>query len=87
MTIKIKVQTPQELLDALPMSGIFDMFDCRVEINCPGLADEADVKKMISIIRSAINVTDVHVEYLVDLDFFFIQIDEVPLQVAEGRIL
>lgn len=86
-TVKIKIQTPQELLHALPQSGIFEMFDCRVEINCPGLADEADVNKMVSMIKSAINVTDMHIEYLVDLDFFFIQIDEVPLQVAEGRIL
>lgn len=87
MTVKIKVNTPQELLDALPQSGIFEMFDCRVELNCPGMADEEDVNKMVAIIKSAINVTTVHIEYLVDIDFFFIQIDEVPVQVAEGRIL
>ena len=71
----------------LPISGVFDMNDCTVLIDCPidGTADE--VQRMTTVLESIIHVVDFKVtgsaageslEYLVN-------ITEVPLEVAEGK--
>jgi hypothetical protein len=86
LSIRINVNNPDELREELPSSGIFELFDCRVHIDAPGLANEEDVAKMISIIKSVINVTEFTVTYIIDMTEFCVKIEDVPLQVAEGRI-
>lgn len=86
MSVKIQVSSPDELRDALPQSGVFELTDCKVQIDAPGDADDEDVQKMITIINSTINVIGVSVTYVIDNMFFYVKIDDVPLQVAEGRL-
>lgn len=86
MSIRLHIATPDELRDALPQSGIFEMYDCQLAIEAPGMAMEEDIEKMIAIVKSTINVTSAHVSYVVDNEDFGVTISEVPLQVAEGRI-
>ena len=86
MLIKINVSDADQLREELPTSGVFDMVDCRVHIDAPGLADIAVVEKMISIITSTINVTEVSTTWAIDRTEFCVKIEDVPLQVAEGRI-
>lgn len=86
MTIKMRITNPDELRDALPHSGIFEMFDCQVAIDAPGNAHEEDIERMLAIVTSVINVTASKVTYVIDKTDFSVIINEVPLQVAEGRI-
>lgn len=57
----IITHSADELRDTLPYSGVFDMNDCQVEINCPLGAQTEEIAKMVRIIESMINVTDVRV--------------------------
>jgi hypothetical protein len=86
MSVKLQVSSPDELRDALPQSGVFEMTDCKVQIDAPGDADEADIEKMITMINSIINVTNITVTFIIDISFFHVKIEDVPLQVAEGRV-
>ena len=87
MTIKLKVASADELRDVLPISGVFDMNDCTVVIDCPLDGTAEEVRKMATVLESIIHVVDLKVtgsaagenlEYLVD-------ITEVPIDVAEGK--
>jgi hypothetical protein len=77
-----------ELRDALPSSGVFDMLDCEVELLCPPTAPTSEIEKMVKIIESMINVTDVRVTgapRFEDEQSYKVTIYNVPLEVAKGR--
>lgn len=57
----LKVQGYEELRDTLASSGIFDMMDCSLEINCPELAQTAEIERMTKLVESMVNVVDVRV--------------------------
>jgi hypothetical protein len=84
----LTVSSSDELRDALPESGIFDMLDCQVELLCPPTAATSEIEKMVTIIESMINVTDVRVTGVPrfeDEQTYKITIQDVPLEVARGR--
>jgi hypothetical protein len=84
----LTVTSSDELRDALPESGIFDMLDCEVELLCPPTAPTSEIEKMVTIIESMINVTDVRVTGVPrfeDEQTYKITIQDVPLEVARGR--
>ena len=60
-TKTLQVNNYDELRDALPSSGVFDMLDCAVEIWCPELAEAREVERMTNLIESMVNVVDVRV--------------------------
>lgn len=87
MSIKILVETADDLRDALPTSGLFEMTDCTALIDCPLDSSASEVRKMVAILEGAIHLTDVVVvgnvahsgpEYLIELT-------EVSVDAAEGR--
>lgn len=57
----LKVENYDAFRDIIPTSGIFDMLDCSVEIWCPEHGDTSEVQRMVSLIESMINVTDVRI--------------------------
>lgn len=57
----LKVQGYEDLRDNLATSGIFDMMDCTLEINCPELAETSEIEKMTRLVESMVNVVDVRV--------------------------
>lgn len=81
------VASADELRDSLSTSGVFDMTDCKVYIDCPldGTAD--DVQKMIAILEATINVVDVKVAGVAANDGleYVIEITEVPIETIEGK--
>lgn len=87
MTVKIRVETADELRDSLSTSGVFDMTDCTVVIDCPLDAETEEVRKMVNILESAIHVNDVKVVGLVETDGFeyVISITEVPADFIAKR--
>jgi hypothetical protein len=84
----LTVDNSDELRDVLPLSGIFDMLDCEVELLCPPTAPTSEIEKMVKIIESMINVTDVRVTGVPrseeDLSFT-VTISNVPIEVAKRK--
>jgi hypothetical protein len=84
----IVVGDSDELRDALPLSGVFDMLDCEVELLCPPTAATSEIEKMVKIIESMINVTDIRVTGIPrseDERNYMITISNVPIEVAKGK--
>jgi hypothetical protein len=82
------VEGSDELRDILPESGIFDMLDCEVELLCPPTAPTSEIEKMVTIIESMINVTDVRVTGIPrseDERNYMVTISNVPIEVVKGK--
>lgn len=78
---QIQVNDYNELRDVLPTSGIFDMMDCAIEIQCPELAETSEIERMTRLIESMVNVTDIKVsstpEDMANI-FYTVTVTEVP---------
>lgn len=85
--VQLQVTSADELRDALPISGVFDMNDCIVSIDCPLDSSATEVAKMVTILESVINVVDVDVmgHVLNTADDYTVLVTEVPIERAEGR--
>lgn len=66
--INLKVDTYDELRDALPKSGLFDIFDCDVLLKCSPDTPDDEIDKMFGLIKSTINVVKTRVVSQSDLD-------------------
>jgi hypothetical protein len=92
-TINLKVDSYEELRDALPTSGLFEIFDCNVELQCSPTAPSSEIDKMFGIIRSTINIVKTRVTEIYDedeekLEEYFLynfKISEVPYRNNQGR--
>jgi len=85
----ITVMDADELRDALPASGLFDMLDCEVELLCPPAAQTSEIEKMVKVIESMINVTDIRVSGVPRSEeerSYKIKISDVPMEVAKTRL-
>jgi hypothetical protein len=60
-TAKIISRDADDFRDQIAHSGVFDMYDCEVEIYCPELAMADEVQRMVNTIESMINVVDVRI--------------------------
>lgn len=87
MSIQLLVETADDLRDALPTSGLFDMTDCTALIDCPLDSSAEEVRKMVAVLEGAIHVVDVVVVGNVKHDGpeYLIEIAEVSIATAEGR--
>jgi recombinational DNA repair protein RecR len=85
MTVKLLVSNADELRDALPTSGLFEMADCVVLIDCPIASNVQEVKQMVSVVESVINVVDVEISSYTDGEYYIVEMIEVPIDLAEGR--
>ena len=65
-SIRLRVDSADELRDVLYQSGLFNMSDCSVEISCSMENPEDEVNKMFDIIKYAIHV--VATSYVPDED-------------------
>jgi hypothetical protein len=85
----LTVMDADELRDILPESGLFDMLDCEVELICPPNARTSEIEKMVNIIESMINVTDIRVSGVPRSESelsYNIKISNVPMDVARTRL-
>lgn len=85
----LTVSGSNELRDILPESGVFDMLDCEVELLCPPTAATSEIEKMVAVIESMINVTDVRVTGTPrseDEQSYIVKISNVPIEVAKGKL-
>lgn len=86
MSIRLLVGSADDLRDSLPTSGVFDMTDCIVTIDCPLECDVEEVRKMVTILESAIHVFDIDiVSYVAPRNEYEVLITEVPLDTIEQK--
>jgi hypothetical protein len=85
--VRLQVTTADDLRDALPISGVFDMNDCIVTIDCPLYSQATEVARMVTILESVIHVVDFDIMGHADnaSEDYMILITEVPIERAEGR--
>tara|TARA_B110000503_G_scaffold96494_1_gene145085 strand:+ start:550 stop:825 length:276 start_codon:yes stop_codon:yes gene_type:complete len=57
----LTVHNYDDLREALPTSGIFEMDDISVEILCPEISEIEEVQRMVALIESMVHVTDVRI--------------------------
>jgi hypothetical protein len=84
----LTVHDPEEFRDALPTSGVFDIFDCSMLLEFSPHAVVQDLEKYVNILESCIHIVDMDVQPNYELDDdgqIRITISEVPLHVAENR--
>ena len=62
--ISLIVHNAEEFQSALPRTGLFEMFDCAIEIEAPQNYPVSEVEQMVKILHYSINVTDVKVSVL-----------------------
>lgn len=84
----LEVHTADDFRDVLPTSGVFDMLDCEVELVCPPAAQTSEIEKMVAVIESMINVTDVRVVGVPRSESdetYLITIKNVPFKMTKER--
>lgn len=83
--ITLRAETASELVDALPLSGLYDLYDCTLELFCYADASVEDVDFIRRSIEAAINVADVVITSTPDTYGYKAVISEISLARAEGR--
>jgi hypothetical protein len=79
MAISLIVSNADEFQSALPQTGLFDMFDCSIEISASDDFPYREVERIVKILQYSINVTDVRVSVSSeDLGGAHILITETP---------
>lgn len=51
----------EDFRDRIATSGVFEMMDCTVQVWCPEESDVDQVGRMIRLVESMVNVTDVQI--------------------------
>jgi len=84
--IRLLVENAEEYRSALPETGIFEKFDCNLDIICPEDTLISEIDSISFFTRACINVVDITVRNA-DTKYNMIQVDitEVPVHVAEKR--
>jgi hypothetical protein len=82
--VTIRVESFDELRDSLHQTGLFDMADCIVEISCGMESSVNEVQKMLSFIRTTINVVDTTVITDNELEDYKVQLREVDPPFMRG---
>jgi hypothetical protein len=82
--VTIRVDSFDELRDSLHQTGLFDMADCIVEISCGMESSVNEVQKMLSFIRTTINVVDTTVITDNELEDYKVQLREVDPPYMRG---
>jgi hypothetical protein len=84
--VSLKVTSYAQLRDTIHHSGLFDMTDCDIKLTCPEASPVEEIERMVNVLESVINVVKVDIvidrfafEYLVD-------IHEVPVDNARGKL-
>ncbi len=88
LTTTLTVHDPEDFREALPSSGVFDIFDCRMLLEFSPHSVIQDLEKYVMILESCINIVDMDVQPDFSLgieDGIKITITEVPLHIAENR--
>jgi hypothetical protein len=78
-SINLIVHSAEEFRAALPESGLFDMYDCAMQMEVPTDAPVQEIEEMTKTLQSFIHVTDVEVIPVPDsLGQYYISIVETP---------
>lgn len=81
-TIKLTVDSAEQFRDELPTSGLFDLTDCKVQINAAWDSPIADLTLITTLLEGAINVVNLEVNLLARPDIEVLIIS-VPVKYVE----
>jgi hypothetical protein len=84
--LRLLVENAEEYKSALPETGIFEKFDCNLDIICPEDTPLKEIDEISFFTRACINVVDITVKNA-ETKYNMIQVDltEVPVHIAERR--
>lgn len=51
----------EDFRDRIANSGVFEMMDCTVQVWCPEDSDVEQINRMVRLVESMVNVTDVQI--------------------------
>lgn len=90
MSKTIRANDPQHFRELVPISGIFEMTDCEVEVYYPERATAQDLEYITKVLESMIHVTDIRTVQnpeleLNDKDKFRVEIHEVKPDAPKYR--
>jgi hypothetical protein len=85
-SVTLRVESFDELRDSLHQTGLFDMADCIVELSCGMESSVHEVERMLSFIKTTINVVDTVVLPDADIDDYQIQLREVEPPFMRGPV-
>ena len=85
-SVTLRVESFDELRDSLHQTGLFDMADCIVELSCGMASSVHEVERMLSFIKTTINVVDTVVLPDADIDDYQIQLREVEPPFMRGPV-
>jgi hypothetical protein len=82
MSKTIRAKSVEQFRELVPISGIFEMTDCEVEIYYPSFATAQDLEFITKVLESMIHVTDIRTVQnpeldLNDKDKFRVEVHEV----------
>ena len=83
-TISMTVETAEEFKARLPETGVFEMYDCSMRLECPEHMQILEIEEITSFLNSCINVSDIEV-VATESSMIHITLKEVPIHVAERR--
>jgi hypothetical protein len=84
MTINMTVETVEEFKEQLPTSGLFDIYDCSMRLECPEHLMVFEVEEITRFLNSCINVADIEI-VATESSMIHITLKEVPIHIAERR--
>jgi hypothetical protein len=86
--IEIRAENYEDLRDNISTTGLFDILDCAIEIECPLDASTSELQKITTLLESVINVTDILILSGVysDDNQYVITAREVSVSQVEGRV-
>jgi len=79
--IKLNVNSAEDLREALPSSGLFEMTDCDIKIQAPWDVAVSDLQLITLLLESAINIVEFSTDMEVREDIEIV-IKDVPLKRA-----
>jgi hypothetical protein len=84
--VRLLVENAEEYKLALPETGIFEKFDCNLQITCPDDTLISEIEKISHFTRACINVVDIKVENgITKYGMIEVNLVEVPIHIAERR--
>jgi hypothetical protein len=82
--IEMTVESVEEFKERLPETGLFEIYDCSMLLQCPEHLLVTEVEEITRFLNSCINVADIEI-VATESSLIHITLKEVPIHIAERR--
>lgn len=84
-TINLLVNDANQLRDSLPLSGLFEMTDCAMEIGCGDYADMEEMNKMFDLVKSTIHIVNTAIVSDDDVENYRVTFHEIDTPIKRKK--